>query len=154
MRRFCLLLGLVACADATEPAVPNGQWSASDTWTGQVIITEDAGDPRWPSDQVTINAAEVKGDSLHLTVSFGGGCRSHTFLLLADAVFMESYPVQSGLRLAHDGQNDSCKALLSRVLKFDLAPLRDAYTNSYPSTSGIIRLRITGYSSTSVTYQW
>jgi hypothetical protein len=67
---------------------------------------------------------------------------------------MESYPVQTGLRLAHEKNNDTCKALLSRILKFDLTPLKAAYTNSYGSaTPGIIRLRIGG-SSDSPLYKW
>lgn len=155
MRRLTPLLVLaIACADPSEPlTAPNGTWSESDTWTGQVIITSDAGDPRWPSDPVTIHAAAVKGDSLELTVSFGGGCRGHTFLLLADGAWMESYPVQTGLRLAHEKNNDSCKALLSRILKFDLTPLKVAYANSYGPAPASIRLRISG-SSDSPLYKW
>ena len=145
---------MIACADATNPAtVPNGIWSDADTWTGQVIITADAGDPRWPDDPVTIQGAQVKGDSLELTVSFGGGCQTHAFLLLADGAWMESYPVQTGVRLAHESNDDSCQTLLSRVLRFDLSPLKAAYRSSYQATTGIIRLRIQG-STASPTYAW
>lgn len=154
MRRIALILGLLACAEPSDPSsVPNTVFSETDTHTGQVIITEDASDPRWPSDQVTISAAEVKGDSLWMTVSFGGGCRGHTFLLLADGAWMESYPVQLGVRLAHEDNNDNCKALLSRLLKFDLTPLKVAYTNSYGPAPGIIRINVRG-SGASVLYKW
>ena len=155
MKRLTPFLALaLACADPSEPAlVPNGIWSESDTWTGQVIVTSDAGDPRWPSDPVTIHTAAVKGDSLEFTVSFGGGCRGHTFLLLADGMWMESYPVQTGLRLAHEDNNDNCDALLSRTLKFDLVPLKVAYVNSYGPAPASIRLRISG-STDSPLYKW
>jgi hypothetical protein len=155
MRRITPLLAFaLACADPSEPAtVPNGIWSEADTWTGQVIITEDVRDPRWPSDPVTIRTAEVKGDTLELSVSFGGGCRGHTFLLLADGAWMESYPVQTGLRLAHEDNNDNCDALLTRVLKFDLVPLKVAYTNSYGPAPASIRLRIGGTSMMPL-YKW
>src|SRR5262245_21017429 len=108
MRRITLLLAFaLACADRPGPTtLPNTIFSETDTRTGQVIITQDASDPRWPTDPVSINAAEVKGDSLWMTVSFSGGCRGHTFLLLADAAWMESYPVQTGVRLAHESNND------------------------------------------------
>ena len=154
MRRIAPLLCLaLACADPSEPAVPNTIFSEPDTRTGQVIITDDTNDPRWPTDPVTISAAEVKGDSLWMTVSFGGGCRGHSFLLLADGAWMESYPVQTGVRLAHEDNNDNCKALLSRLLKFDLTPLKVAYTNSYGPAPGIIRINIRG-SGPSVLYKW
>jgi hypothetical protein len=155
MRRFSLLLAFaVGCADPTAPAnVPNGTWSASDTWTGQVIITENPGDPRWPSDPVTINTAEVKGDSLWMTVSFGGGCRGHTFLLLGGGPWLESYPVQTGVRLSHESNDDPCDAMLSRTLKFDLVPLKVAFGNAYGPGPGIVRINIGGFRS-SVLYTW
>ncbi len=154
MRRFTPLLFLaLACADPTVPDLPNGYWSANDTWSGRVIITTNTADPRWPADPFDIQGAEVKGDSLELTVSYGGGCREHTFLLLADAAWMESYPVQTAVRLSHEANDDLCKAYLTRVLRFDLSPLRSAYMNSYQTTSGIIRLRIAGATS-SPTYAW
>jgi hypothetical protein len=65
---------------------------------------------------------------------------------------MESYPVQTGVRLAHAADGDTCKALLSRALRFDLSPLKSAYANSYQTATGIIRLHVAG--SNSVTYQW
>jgi hypothetical protein len=119
-----------ACSSPRGP-LPNGFWSINDTWSGQIVITPDADAPQWPSDPVTIHAVEVKGDSLELTVSYGGGCGDHSFMLLADAAWMESYPVQTGVRLAHDAKGDACEALLTRVLRFDLSPLKAAYAASY-----------------------
>ena len=155
MRRFTLLLVFaLACADPSDPgAVPNGTWSAADTWTGQIIITDDPRDPRWPSDPVTINSAALTGDSLVLSVSFGGGCREHSFLLLGGGLWAESYPVQTGVRLAHESNNDPCDAMLSRTLKFDLVPLKVAYGKSYGTGPGIMRINIGG-SALSVLYQW
>ena len=148
-----LLVAGFACSDASEPAAPNGNWSASNTWSGQVVITPDANDPRWPSDQVTIQGFTIRGDSLELAVTFGGGCRDHAFVLLSDAAWMESYPVQVGVKLAHDANGDNCKALLSRVLRFDLSPLKAAYTTSYQATSGIMKLNIRGTTASPV-YTW
>ena len=154
MRKAVLLLAFaLACADPSEPATVPSIFSEPDTRTGQVIITENTNDPRWPADPVTISAAEVKGDSLWMTVSFGGGCRGHSFLLLSDGAWMESYPVQLGVRLAHEDNNDNCKALLSRLLKFDLTPLKVAYANSYGAAPGIIRINVRG-SGASVLYKW
>jgi hypothetical protein len=148
-----LLVVALACSDTTEPAAPNGHWSASNTWAGQVVITPNTDAPQWPSDQVTIQGFTIRGDSLELAVTFGGGCRDHAFVLLSDASWMESYPVQVGVKLAHDANGDNCKALLSRVLRFDLSPLKAAYSASYQATSGIMKLNIRGTAASPV-YTW
>ena len=148
-----LLVAAIACSDPTDPAAPNGHWSASNTWAGQVVITPDADGPQWPSDQVTIQGFTIRGDSLELAVTFGGGCRDHAFVLLSDAAWMESYPVQVGVKLGHDANGDTCKALLSRVLRFDLSPLKSAYAASYQATSGMMKLNIRGTTASPV-YAW
>jgi len=148
-----LLVAALACSDGTEPAAPNGHWSASNTWAGQVIITPDTDATHWPSDPVTIQGFTIRGDSLELAVSFGGGCRDHAFVLLSDAAWMESYPVQVGIKLAHDANGDNCKALISRVLRFDLSPLKAAYSASYQATSGIMKLNIRGTTASPV-FTW
>ena len=148
----CAIAGLaLACGDTTDPDPPKG--SVGDATSLDVVITENSNGPQWPADPVTIQSAVVKGDSLELSVSFGGGCRDHEFVLLSDAAWMESYPVQVGVRLAHDANGDNCKALLSRLLRFNLGPLRSAYQNSYQSSTGIIRLRIAGLGSSPL-YAW
>jgi hypothetical protein len=156
MKDVGLMLALfvaTACNDtATEPGVPNGYWSLGSIWSGQVVIAEDTDAPQWPSDPVTIMTAEVMGDSLELVVNYGGGCRDHSFLLLSDAAWMESNPVQVGVKLSHDAKGDSCEALLSRMLRFDLMPLTIAYNNAYQVTSGTLRLNIRGFSS--VLFSW
>lgn len=148
-----LLVAALACSDGTEPAAPNGHWSAANTWAGQVIITPNTDATHWPSDPVTVQGFTIRGDSLELAVTFGGGCRDHAFVLLSDAAWMESYPVQVGIKLAHDANGDNCKALLSRVLRFDLSPLKAAYAAPYQSASGIMKLNIRG-TAASVVYTW
>lgn len=148
-----LALGVGACHETTAtPDTPNGSWSPSSIWSGQVVIAENTDSSRWPSNPVTITSATVTGDSLELAVTYGGGCRAHAFLLLSDSAWMESYPVQVGVRLAHDNEGDNCKALLSRILRFDLTPLKTAYNAAYHTTSGVIRLNIRGGGS--ALYSW
>ena len=143
------LTALVACGDTTAP---NGDWTADNTWAGRVVVTEDIDGPRWPNDPVTINSAQIVGDSLELSVQFGGGCRDHEFGLVTNGVFAESYPVQTWVRLAHDANGDMCKALLSRVLRFDLSPLKAVYNSGYQATTGIMVIHVA--SGISVTYSW
>ena len=151
---FAALVLLIACNDSASPFPkdPNGGWSLSSIWSGHVVITGNTSSPPWPGDPVTIVSAEVKGDSLELVVTYGGGCRAQSFLLLSDAAWMESYPVQVGVRVARDAQGDNCKALLTRILRFDLSPLKSTYNEAYHTTTGIIRLNIRDFSS--VTYSW
>ena len=152
---FAAFVSFVGCGDESvspTPKEPNGAWSLSSIWSGRVVITDNTGSPPWPADPVTIVSAVVKGDTLELWANYGGGCRAQSFLLLSDAAWMESYPVQVGVRLSRDAQGDNCKALLSRMLRFDLAPLKAAYNEAYQTSTGIIRLNIRGFSS--VTYSW
>ena len=130
-----------ACDSNDMPTYP-GAWNVSGQWTGQVVITQDPDDSKWPDDAVTISSATIDGDTLSIDVSFGGGCRDHSFALLAETAWMESYPVQVRVRLAHDGNGDMCRALLTRVVRFDLSPLKAAYAASYQTTTGMIQLRL------------
>jgi len=91
-----------------------------------------------PDDPATIVSAAVEGDSLALEVRYGGGCEEHGFALYASDAFMESEPVQVGVTLAHDAKGDPCRALLTRDLKFDLAPLREAYRRQYRRNGTIV----------------
>src|SRR5688572_31548532 len=103
------LLAATACNDATTDTLePNGVWSLSSISSGQIVIAENINAPQWPSDPVTVVSAEVKGDSLELVVNYGGGCRAQSLLLLSDAAWMESLPMQVGVRVARDAQGDNC----------------------------------------------
>lgn len=134
--------GLAACDTEAATRPYHGNWTAAGLWAGGLVMTSDRDDPRWPADAVTINAADVEGDTLQLSVAYGGGCREHRFTLLAETGWMESYPVQVRSRLAHDAEGDACKALLSRVLRIDLSPLKAAYQASYQSATGVIIIRL------------
>ena len=145
-----LVIAVVACSDATEP-LPDG-WTPGGSWAGQVVVTRTVDSPPWASDPVTIQSAEVDGDSLELSVSFGGGCREHDFGLVTNGVFAESYPVQTWVKLAHDANGDMCRAMLARTLRFDLSPLKTLYNTSYRTTTGIMVIHVAaGFS---VTYSW
>lgn len=135
-------IATLGCRDSTRALEPLGNWSTTGSWEGRVVITDDQS--RYPADAVTIVSATIDGDTLNLTVSYGGGCSDHAFGMLAATAWMESYPVQVGMRLAHDAHGDACKALLARTLRFDLTPLKAAYAASYQSATGKISLRIAG----------
>lgn len=76
-------------------------------------------------DFVAIEAAGLKGDKLILDVRYAGGCLNHSFQLNWDGKFLKSNPAQVVLELSHNANGDSCKALVSQRLQFDLSVIID-----------------------------
>jgi len=68
---------------------------------------------------------EIKDDKLNIRVSYGGGCKEHSFQLNWDGIIMESFPPQVRFDLSHDNHGDTCMALLSDTLVFDLSAIKD-----------------------------
>lgn len=102
-------------------------------------------DPRpWPMDPWTYRSHALSGDTLTVSIQYGGGCRVHRFALLVDPAFRESHPVQVSARLAHDADGDLCRALISEDLRFDLGPLRRYYQEAYGAGPGVITLVFEG----------
>jgi hypothetical protein len=88
----------------------------------------------------------VDGAELVVEVGYSGGCETHDFeLCWPDGSFLESYPVQVALQIWHDDHDDPCDAWLYDELRFDLAPLADAYRDSYGSTTGTITVNLGGF---------
>jgi hypothetical protein len=85
-------------------------------------------DPNYNSvgsgDAFDIQEMKVKGDSLIVVVSYGGGCQNHEFSLKTNGAFMKSLPVQLNLTLEHKANNDMCRAYLTQRIAFDLNPIR------------------------------
>ncbi len=78
----------------------------------------------WITDPYELVAAGIQGDSLKVTVSYGGGCRDHKFdLEFADAIMMMD-PPRLQATLLHDADNDPCEAWLTEDLAFDLTPVK------------------------------
>lgn len=130
--RVAACLALAACAGSPVVEPPAG---------GSAAVRVGSVPARLPSDPASVTSAAVHGDSLVLEVTFGGGCARHDFALYASGVWMESFPVQTPVSLAHDAHGDNCRALLSRELRFDLSPLADAYRRAYGG-GGTLVLRL------------
>lgn len=78
-------------------------------------------------------------DKLLITVTYGGGCRSHKFQLNWDGAILKSNPPQVVLELSHNNNGDTCMALLSETLQFDLSTLE-----GFPIGDVIVRLQSLG----------
>lgn len=83
--------------------------------------------------------ANVVGDTLAIQISYSGGCRTHEFELLDTGIATKSIPPQHLLRLVHVLSDDPCEALVTKMLFYDLLPLKNKYDNL-----GSVALRIEG----------
>jgi hypothetical protein len=134
------MMVLLAAGCASHDGLGPPQWVSAATGSGTVILTENP--DRWRHDPYELASARVEGDTLHVTVQYGGGCAVHDFSLLVVPIFLESYPVQMSGSLAHDAKGDPCRALVSSDLRFDLSPIKEAYRQSYGVQSDTVHLRI------------
>ena len=104
----------------------------------EVVGTDTLSDSR--PDRPIVTVGTLQTDTLALRVQYGGGCEDHEFQLVAGDAFMESNPVQAGVQLFHDGNGDTCEALLTETVRFNLEPLQERYEETYGSGSGIMLL--------------
>ncbi|MGQ0650209.1 MAG: hypothetical protein ACT4P7_21915 [Gemmatimonadaceae bacterium] len=153
-RRFAraLTFAIIACSGQSPATTTDDTDSLITVLTG-VVISADASSSATGDNYTIAGRPFIEGNSLHVTVQYGGGCRRHDFALLASHVFMESNPVQSAIAIRHAANGDLCKAWLTRELRFDLTALRDAWRRAYRQQNGTIILRLRGYSE-GIAYQF
>lgn len=114
--------------------------------TVPIIVDFDSRPDDWPQDPLALRGYWLDGHILSLDVEHGGGCAHHEYDLVAWGGWMESFPVQVNVLLAHEDHDDPCDAIIRRTLQFDLTPLREAYWRSYGGGSplaNVIILRLT-----------
>ena len=94
-------------------------------------------------DVYNFNSATVEGDTLTLSVSYGGGCETHEFTLFAEPEFLGPLPggmIGIGISIAHNANDDMCEAWLTESYDFDLTPIKEKYQAEYNQDAGTIRL--------------
>ena len=109
-------------------------------YTGAVFIG-DAGD-RFGTDEYALNSATITEDMLDISVSYSGGCEDHEFTLVASDTFLESFPVQLHVFIAHDANGDTCEAYPTENYRFDLTSIKTMYQEAYRQEAGTIILRL------------
>ena len=109
-------------------------------YTGPVSIG-DAAD-RFGTDAYTLNSATITDDTLNISVSYSGGCKDHQFTLVASDTFLESFPVQLHVSIAHDANGDTCEAYPTENYRFNLTPIKTMYQEAYRQEAGTIILRL------------
>ena len=109
-------------------------------YTGAVFIG-DAGD-RFGIDEYVLNAATITDDTLDISASYSGGCEDHQFTLVVSDTFLESFPVQLHVSLAHNANGDTCEAYPTNNYRFDLTTIKTMYQEAYRQEAGTIILRL------------
>ena len=144
---FIVLATVAAIACTQSPTVeePALAQTALVNATPQVVITDRPELLQTGDRYEIVGEPRIDGDDLLVTVRYGGGCARHDFVLTTSAVFAESEPVQTGLTLLHDANGDSCRALVTTDLRFDLTPLEQEWRQSYQQQSGRIALHLKGW---------
>jgi hypothetical protein len=141
---------------SSQPRSVGGGGMTNDDWQTLHVCAESD-----PVDPLFIEALRIEGDTLHVDVSHGGGCEQHRYGLCYEEAWAGSSPLQVGLRVLHDDGGDTCDALRSESLTFDLARLKDAYAEMFGEGPGALSLgfddcTVTGQppSMCQVLYEW
>jgi len=87
---------------------------------------------QWPGSTDVFNFSNLKvsGDTLIISVEYGGGCKEHGFKMNTTSVWMKSMPPKLNLWLEHENKDDNCRALIMEEMRFDLKPVRYAGSRS------------------------
>ena len=139
---------------------PNGLTSVSTDdvipdetpYLGTVVIG--VADKKFGTDDYTLNNATIDEDTLQINVSYGGGCEKHEMTLVASESFLESFPVQLPVSLAHNANGDNCEAWLTEDFNFDLTPIKTMYQEAYQQEAGTIILRLKDAPNTNLIYEF
>ena len=109
-------------------------------YAGAVFIGE--AKDQFGTDAYTLNSATITDDTLNISVSYSGGCEDHQFTLVVSEAFLESFPVQLPVSIAHDANGDTCEAYPTESYRFDLTPIKTMYQKAYRQEAGTIVLRL------------
>ncbi|MXZ72179.1 MAG: hypothetical protein F4Z04_11865 [Acidobacteria bacterium] len=105
-------------------------------------------------DDYILNSATITGDTLAVSVSYSGGCRTHVFTLVIAASFVDSTPVRLPAVLRHDANGDTCEAFPTESYTFDLAFVRARYRAVYGPGAGRVALQLDGVPEDSLVYEF
>lgn len=140
MQWICMLAvpAIMACASSSDPAgLP------LTTTRESAVLVDDVNGTGWPADLITLDSAAITTDGrLRLFTQFGGGCADHYAALLVGRAFAESQPPMLRARVAHEANNDQCKALIRRMFEFNLKPVRDHYQQAYQAGTGSVVIEL------------
>ena len=133
----------VGRTDEPAPALPQA---------GRVVVA--GTDAMLGNDDFVLNSATIAGDTLTISVSYSGGCRTHMFTLVIAASFVESSPVRLPAVLRHDANGDMCEAFPTASYAFDLALVRARCRAIYGPGAGRVALQLDGVPEDGLVYEF
>ena len=156
------LLVLLAPAGCGEPRTPGEPTPVSvgradgtapaPSQAGRVVVA--GTDATSGNDDYVLNSATITGDTLTVSVSYSGGCRTHVFTLVIAASFVDSSPVRLPAVLRHDANGDPCEAFPTESYAFDLALVRTRYRAAYGPGAGRVALQLDGVPEDGLVYEF
>ncbi len=72
-----------------------------------------------------VESIKIEDNLLFFNIKYIGGCKPHTFRLIADSSISASKPVQTNLYLVHENNGDNCSDEIKKELIFDIARLKN-----------------------------
>jgi hypothetical protein len=75
------------------------------------------------SDPFELGSIVINNGTVEVTVSYPGGCKTHTFDIIWDESVNYTYPPSINIVIIHDDNGDSCEAYITEVLRFQLDSL-------------------------------
>ncbi len=121
----------------SSEALPRGLRDAVATLQGMasgvlpIVVDPQTTPGAWPGDPFQLGTAEIHGDFLDVPATYSGGCTAHDLKAVAWGGWIKTDPVQLRVFLSHEDFDDACEALVTRVLSFDLGPVKGAYQADY-----------------------
>jgi len=82
-----------------------------------------------PSDPFTIEDADIEDHCLKLSVTYGGGCKIHEFIMIYTPA-LNFCDYGGKLTLSHNAHGDMCEALVTDTLSFDLISVQEDGANA------------------------
>ena len=117
-----------------------------------VVIDDDAS--KWGTDPTWIQSAAVSGSELDLSVTYSGGCKDHSFALVASEEFVNNGDIRLSVTLAHEGNDDYCEAALTERVTFELQPIAAHAKSTLGIKSGRIELLLSDNPSDKLWYSF
>ena len=154
-----VLLTATGCEETRTPGGPTpvsvvrtGGMARAPSQAGRVVVA--GADATLGDDDFVLNSATITGDTLTVSVSYSGGCKTHVFTLVIAASFVESTPVRLPVVLRHDANGDRCEAFPTESYTFDLALVRARYREVYGPGAGRVTLQLDGVPEDSLVYEF
>lgn len=77
-----------------------------------------------------IDSLFIKDDILSIFINYSGGCKEHAFQLVSNGMYAKSMPPQLFLCLKHNANDDQCKKMILKELRFDVSDLKYKGSNT------------------------